>query len=527
MNNYYELIYLNKELKEKIEGGVFDFSISSHKSVLESYLRNKSRSLRLIFSANPNETALFVDQYRPPKKSNVLEFFKPLEGRKIVEVSLAKCDRMMYFHFAGNMYLLFKLFSNNPNVFLVENNKVIDAFKNPGDAAGFPPPEPHAPSFSEEVSRQAGPKKQIMRLNPLLPRNLIPNLLEQHKVDRMEPEEVRQFVDWITKELEENPHFRVLATGETCLWREEVLNMETGKAFDSANDCIRHAYRNTVHSRRLHQKKEWVRHTLERALGKQQSRLEQLKQAGKSLDRAGEYEKYGHLLMAHAHETVAADTRQLEAKDLYGDNAIIRIPLKGRMSIAENAQYYYEKAKESRRFYEKAKQRIEEVKEQIPELKSLLDELDRIGRLPELEKWLKKNDETLQQYGYGSGERQAKSPFRKYEIGKYEVWIGKNAKSNDKLTSLAHKEDVWLHARGVAGSHVVIRMGNQKDFPPKRVILQAAGYAAYFSKARGMKTAPVMYTKVKYVRKPKGVAPGAVVVEREQVEMVPAQKPGD
>uniref|UniRef100_UPI003568162F NFACT RNA binding domain-containing protein n=1 Tax=Fodinibius sp. TaxID=1872440 RepID=UPI003568162F len=94
-------------------------------------------------------------------------------------------------------------------------------------------------------------------------------------------------------------------------------------------------------------------------------------------------------------------------------------------------------------------------------------------------------------------------------------------------TSLAHKEDIWLHARGVGGSHVVIRMGNQKDYPPKRVILQAAGYAAFYSKARGMKTAPVMYTKRKYVRKPKGSPPGSVVLEREEVEMVPPVNPGN
>jgi predicted ribosome quality control (RQC) complex YloA/Tae2 family protein len=103
--------------------------------------------------------------------------------------------------------------------------------------------------------------------------------------------------------------------------------------------------------------------------------------------------------------------------------------------------------------------------------------------------------------------------------------VGKNAKSNDKLTSHAHKEDMWLHARGVGGSHTVIRMGNEKSMPPKKVILHAASYAAWYSKAKGMKTAPVMYTKRKYVYKPSGAAPGAVVVKQEEVVMVPPRKP--
>lgn len=156
----------------------------------------------------------------------------------------------------------------------------------------------------------------------------------------------------------------------------------------------------------------------------------------------------------------------------------------------------------------------------------LADNLQQIDRLYALDNWIKQKKEKLERLGYGiDDEGQAESPFRKFSIGKYEVWVGKNAKSNDKLMHTAHKEDIWLHARGMPGSHVVIRMGNEKSFPPKAVILKAASYAAYYSKAKGMQTAPVMYTKQKYVRKPKGAAPGAVVVEREEVEMVPPTKP--
>ena len=526
MNNYYELNHLSQELADTIEGAQFNVAISPHKNVLETFLHIGSDSLRLIFSANPTETVLFLDQYRPPKKSNVIEFFKALEGRKIAAVNLAKFDRLLYLYFDDNSSIVFKLFGGKPNAFFVKDEEVLEAFKNPEEMVGSAPPEPHAPSFADEVSEKAKPKNQITRLNPLLPRNLIPPLVEQHSVDDMKSEEVKAFVAWITEELEQNPDPRVLSTGETCLWSDEVLKLPTDERFDTVNDCIRHAYRNAVHSRRLHQRKEAVQQMLERSLNRQESQLEQLQQADKSLERADQYEKYGHLLMANAHEQIPPGKAELEVKDLYGESDRVQIPLKDRMSIADNAQYYYEKARESRKSYEKAVGRIDDVKKDIRRLTRLLEELEQINHLPELEDWLKKNAEILQQYGYGSGDsQQAQSPFRKLTVGKYEVWIGKNARSNDKLTSLAHKEDVWLHARGVGGSHVVIRMGNTKEYPPKKIILQAASYAAYYSKARGMKTAPVMYTKVKYVRKPKGAEPGAVVVEREQVEMVPPRKP--
>jgi len=89
---------------------------------------------------------------------------------------------------------------------------------------------------------------------------------------------------------------------------------------------------------------------------------------------------------------------------------------------------------------------------------------------------------------------------------------------------MAHKEDIWLHARGVGGSHVVIRMENNKNMPQKSTILKAASLAAWHSKARGSGLAPVVYTKRKYVNKPKGAPAGSVTVQKENVEMIQPKK---
>jgi predicted ribosome quality control (RQC) complex YloA/Tae2 family protein len=86
----------------------------------------------------------------------------------------------------------------------------------------------------------------------------------------------------------------------------------------------------------------------------------------------------------------------------------------------------------------------------------------------------------------------------------------------------AHKADMWLHARGVGGSHVVIRHQSGKKIPAD-VLEYAAQLAAHFSKGRTDSLCPVIYTERKYIRKPKGSAPGQVAVEKEKVLMV---KPG-
>lgn len=526
MNNFYTLIYLNREIKEKITGGLFRFAISPHKDVLHIYLDKDNERSRLIFSANFKETALFYDFYRPPKKRNVIEFFPSLEGARIVDLRLADKDRLEYIYFENGQYLQFKLFSGNPNVFLVEDDKIIDAFKNPEEAKGSSPLQPHSPEFKDEVSPRRSAKNQMTEINPLLPRNLLPYLIDQHNVDEMNPREVKSFTEQVTEALLQDPHPRVLQTGDFCLWSKEWLDIPSTKECEEVNDCVAYAYKNAVHLRRLHEKKKDIVEFLERSKAQKESLINELEQAEKSLERAEQYEKYGHLLMAHAHENLQPDAEKITIEDFYQNNKEISIPLKKGKDIAGNAEYYYEKAKDAEKSYKNARQRLPKVKEDLQQVNKLLEEISDIEHLPDLNDWIKENKNRLEEFGFGTGEeKQATSPFRKFKEGKFEIWIGKNAKSNDELLQTSHKEDIWLHARGVGGSHVVIRMGNRKDYPPKNVILKAASYAAYFSKARGMKTAPVMYTKRKYVRKPKGAAPGAVVVEREEVEMVPPMKP--
>ncbi|TYP94926.1 putative component of the ribosome quality control (RQC) complex, YloA/Tae2 family, contains fibronectin-binding (FbpA) and DUF814 domains [Fodinibius salinus] len=526
MNNYYTLIYLNREIKEKITGGFFRFSISPHKDVLHIYIEKEDEISRLIFSANFRETALFCDFYRPPKKSNVINFFEGLEDRKIVDVALADQDRLVSVHFDNGQHLVFKLFSGSPNVFFVEDDTIIDAFKNPEDRKGDAPPSPQAPNFQDEVSPRRNAKNQMTEINPLLPRNLLPHIIEQHDVDEMPPDQVKEFTNALTMPLLEDPHPRVLKTGDFCLWSREWLDIPSEKECESVNDCVAFAYKNAVHLRRLHNKRKDVAEFLERSKHQKEQLIDQLEQADKSLERSDKYEKYGHLLMAHAHEDLPPGTEEIELEDFYEEGAAITIPLKGDKDVAENAEYYYEKAKDAEKSYKKAMQRLPKAKEDLQKLEDLLNEIRSIEHLPDLNSWIKDHKEVLNSFGFGSSDdKQATSPFRKFKEGKFEIWIGKNAKSNDQLTSHAHKEDIWMHARGVSGSHTVIRMGNRKDYPPQKVILKAASYAAYYSKARGMKSAPVMYTKRKYVHKPKGAAPGAVVVRREQVQMVPPMKP--
>lgn len=112
-------------------------------------------------------------------------------------------------------------------------------------------------------------------------------------------------------------------------------------------------------------------------------------------------------------------------------------------------------------------------------------------------------------------------PFRSYHSSDgLEIRVGRGAASNDELTfHESSPDDVWLHARGAAGAHVVLRW-RAPQAPPMRALEEAAMLAAWHSRARGSSLVPVDWTRRKYVRKARGSAPGAVVIQRSETLMV-------
>jgi predicted ribosome quality control (RQC) complex YloA/Tae2 family protein len=102
--------------------------------------------------------------------------------------------------------------------------------------------------------------------------------------------------------------------------------------------------------------------------------------------------------------------------------------------------------------------------------------------------------------------------------GGFEVWAGKNGANNDLLTlRYAKPDDLWFHARGGSGSHVVLKVHSGKGEPGKKACEQAAAIAAFYSKLKNSGTVAVAMTEKRFVRKPRGAPAGTVTIEREKV----------
>jgi predicted ribosome quality control (RQC) complex YloA/Tae2 family protein len=116
-----------------------------------------------------------------------------------------------------------------------------------------------------------------------------------------------------------------------------------------------------------------------------------------------------------------------------------------------------------------------------------------------------------------------KIPFKKIEIDGFIVYYGKSADANDYITlEIADDNDIWMHAKGYPGSHVLIKVYN--ELPSKELIRKCAEIAVENSKVPSGKEAEVVYCKKRFVFKKEGMNPGQVAVDYKNSETIKIDK---
>ena len=229
----------------------------------------------------------------------------------------------------------------------------------------------------------------------------------------------------------------------------------------------------------------------------------------------------GSLLLAHLNE-VKPGTAHVELPNSFAGSEAghLAIELDLRFSPSENAARLLKRARKLEKRRQVLPVRLRKVERLVKGLRQMLAGLETDpDELPaDVRKWMeKRQSERIRQK-----EGPARAHPRRYRTsGGWTVWVGRNQRENDQLTHrMAAQEDLWFHASGYPGSHVVLRREGRKEEPGARNIEEAAGLAAYWSKGRSARKVPVVYTRVKHVSKPRGGAPGLAVFRREKTVMV-------
>ncbi len=501
-NNFYLLRKLAEELDQKLLGYRFSVCFSQDKDELILGLTNGYEEFWIRATLIGTLNCLsFPEQFYRTRR-NSADLFSPILEKSVLRVRVGQNERHLIFELRDGLQVLFKMHGRRSNVVLFTDDEVIEIFHNK-----------FASDFDLELSDLDRPISQSAAAFQAQGfKNTFPTFgkkLAQHLTAQGE-----QAPKWETVQhfLGQERLFFIVLNGDL----PELSLFESGEVLyktHTAVEALNYFYQEWTSRFYLQEEKKQALRKVERRLRQTESYLRKAEHKIDFLENDRRYQEIGHILMANLHQ-IPARAAAVTLEDFYNDQPIT-IKLKKELSPADNAAVYYRKAKNQGIEEETLLQNIEQKEEEKKKLRSLREEILGFERVKALRKFLKthKLDERSQRQSV------PEFPFRVFEFRGYAIWVGKNAKNNDLLTQrYAHKNDLWLHARSVSGSHVIVKQKNTTI--PQDVVERAAQLAAYYSKRKSEGICPVIYTPKKFVRKPKGAPLGAVVVEKEEVIMV-------
>lgn len=281
-------------------------------------------------------------------------------------------------------------------------------------------------------------------------------------------------------------------------------------SYSSVSKVLEDYYAEKNRYTHIRQKSSDLRRVVSTALDRNRKKYDlQLKQL-KDTEKKDKYKVYGELIHTYGYG-LAEGTKEFEALNYY-TNENIRIPLDPQLTPVENAKKYFDKYNKLKRTFEAISMLIRETEAEIRHLESVSTSLDIAVSEDDLTQIKEELVECgyIRKHGNAKKEKIKSKPFHYISSDGYHIYVGKNNYQNEELTfKFANGSDWWFHAKGIPGSHVVVKANGQEL--PDRCFEEAGRLAAYYSKARGAEKVEVDYLERKNVKKPNGSKPGFVV----------------
>ena len=300
-----------------------------------------------------------------------------------------------------------------------------------------------------------------------------------------------------------------------------ALPLETLKAeglearrYTSVSELLYSYYALRAESSRMRQKSSDLRRLVQNHLERsQRKRILQEKQLADS-QKKEKYRIYGDLLNSYAYQ-IPAGADHYVAENFYDENRPLRIPLDKNLSPAENAKKYFARYAKLKRTELAVGAELEKTVQEEAHLASVLTALE----LATEESDLAEIREELAAFQYVKRQRTQKGkrpqkiqshPLHFRSSDGFDIFVGKNNYQNEELTfKVASGSDWWFHAKGMPGSHVIVKANGQEL--PDRCFEEAAALAAYYSKGRDQDKVEIDYLQRRNVKKVNGAPPGYVI----------------
>lgn len=480
----FTLDHLARALSDKLSGATLVEAYSQEKYIVILRFDQHGEDVTLLASVQPLDSRIVVRTDLRRARKNTLDVFPDLIGQHVATVTRHPENRIITFWFETRQLHVMMFGNATGNMLVTDDGKVVDALRD----------------------------KQTLVGGPLTLPEYTPKLGTYYE------ELARNGVD-VERECAESKTYYVLQRGTDILF--SLLPLPGWDIVDATTDIIA-AMRRTLQTRRkrmyLTASKKLTLKRLEREKTKLQRGIDGMQSDVAKADKASMYRMQADMLLSLPNAGENAEPT-LVLSDWNGVEHTIT--LDPQRTYLQNAEALYDRAHKSEKAAEERQRRLPQYIANLTRVEQQIAQIESANSLEEAESLF---DSPMEQKSKTSNQP---TPYRTFVFDDdYTLYVGRSAANNDELTlRFAKQNDWWFHARGVTGSHAVLRGGEGATKPPRKILERAASIAAYYSHARNATYVPVVYTQKKYVRKPKGANVGAVTLEREEVLMVRPEAP--
>ena len=546
-----------KEIDEKITGGRIYKIAQPEKDELLLTIKNNSGQTRLLMSADASLPLIYMTEANKPSPMTAPNFCmllrKHLQNARIISVTQPGLERIVKFELEhlnelGDIcrkYLVIELMGKHSNIiFYDDKNMIIDSIKHISGMVSsvrevLPGREYFIPKTQDKVDPMQVTKEEM---KAALLKNSMPafkavymeftgispcmahEVCYRAKVDSdkptgdLSPEEMDALAEhfWLVMQDVKEGNFKPNIVYENKQPKEYAVipltsyDKEHTLFFDSVSQLLEHFYAEKNLVTRIRQRSVDLRRIVQTALERNVKKYDlQMKQLADT-EKREKYRVYGELLNAYGYG-VESGAKSMEALNYY-TNEMITIPLDPTLTPGENAKKYFDKYQKLKRTYEALTTLTQETKEEIDHLQSVNTSLDIALREEDLVQIKEELIESgyIRRKGGTKKEKITSKPFHYISSDGFDIYVGKNNYQNEDLTfKFATGNDWWFHAKGIPGSHVVVKTNGAEM--TDRAYEEAGRLAAYYSQSRGQEKVEIDYTQKKNVKKPNGSKPGFVV----------------
>jgi predicted ribosome quality control (RQC) complex YloA/Tae2 family protein len=518
-------------------------------------IRSQGKNHTLLLSAHPTYARVQITQIpysnpsTPPNFCMVIR--KYLDGSILEKIEQLENDRILNFYFSSrnelgdleNIILSIELMGRHSNIILYNQNsmKIIDAIKHIGTSVNSyrtilpgmdyiaPPTQDKLNPFDVSEHKLFEIIKTAENLDTAFIQTTFQGIGKDTAKElvyqlNLNPKEKIKSWYYFFNQLETTikPTLTITNGKEQFSPIPFVTLGDENTFYDSLSSLLDGFYEGKAERDRVKQQAGELFRKIKSDQVKISKKIEKLEKSLVDADHAEIFRIKGELLTTFLHE-VPRGVKTVTLNNYYEENEPIEIALNEAITPNQNAQKYFQRYQKLKNSVKVVIEQLEKAKYELLYLQSIESQLE-IAAPKDIE--LIKEELIAEKY-IKDKQKKKKAKQKKSEPETFtsstgiKILVGKNNLQNDQLTlKTASKTDIWLHAKDIPGSHVIIK---SKE-PDEITLIEAAHLAAFYSKYRLSSQVPVDYVQVKHVKKPNGAKPGYVIYENQQTLFVTPDK---